>query len=134
MTVYLCLDEKNGMLFHNRRQSRDRVVRADILRECAGHTLWMDAYSGGQFAPDDPAITVAEDCLGRAGEEDGCFVERQALAPWVEKISRLVVYRWNRAYPSDIRLDLPLENWKLLSREEVPGYSHETITKEVYCK
>lgn len=134
MTVYLCLDEKNGMLFHNRRQSRDRAVRADILRECAGSTLWMDAYSASQFEPAPAAIVVAEDCLARAGIADSCFVERQVLAPWVEKIGRLVIYRWNRAYPSDTCLDVSLENWKLFSREEFSGYSHETITKEVYRK
>ena len=30
MTLYVCLDDRDGMLFNNRRQSRDRAVLEDI--------------------------------------------------------------------------------------------------------
>ena len=33
MKIIACLDDNNGLLFNNRRQSRDRVVIEDILKE-----------------------------------------------------------------------------------------------------
>ena len=122
------------MLFHQRRQSQDRAVRADLLREAAGQTLWMNGYSKRQFTEVDNAISVAEDFLTQAGTGEYCFVETEALRPWVDQIERIVIYRWNRIYPSDVRFDLPLETWTLCRRAEFPGYSHEAITKEVYYK
>ena len=32
MTVFVCLDDRGGMLFNLRRQSRDREQMADMLR------------------------------------------------------------------------------------------------------
>gem|GEM_PF-5722604 len=31
MDVFVCLDDRNGMLFNHRRQSRDREVIRDVL-------------------------------------------------------------------------------------------------------
>ena len=31
MILMICVDDKNGMLFHNRRQSRDRALTGHIL-------------------------------------------------------------------------------------------------------
>ena len=48
------------------------------------------------------------------------------------RVERVVLYRWDRAYPADLYWDLSLEGWTLARREEFPGFSHEIITKEVY--
>ena len=31
MTIFVCIDDKNGMLFNHRRQSRDEAVLKDML-------------------------------------------------------------------------------------------------------
>lgn len=31
MTLILCLDDENGMMFNHRRQSRDRVLISEML-------------------------------------------------------------------------------------------------------
>ena len=49
-----------------------------------------------------------------------------------EKLESLVLYRWNRRYPADVYFDLDLSQWRLVSRREFSGTSHDTITKEVY--
>ena len=41
MIVIVCVDQRNGLGFNGRRQSRDRMVAADILKESAGRRLWM---------------------------------------------------------------------------------------------
>ena len=51
MTVLVCLDDRNGMQFNGRRQSRDRVVSAHLLggqRRCfVCGALVSDAVSAG---------------------------------------------------------------------------------------
>lgn len=54
------------------------------------------------------------------------------MAPFAGRVERVVLYRWDRAYPADLYWDLPLEGWTLARREEFPGFSHEIIAKEVY--
>ena len=53
---------------------------------------------------------------------------------YLSKIEKVAVYRWNRLYPSDLRLDLEtlLRGRHMISRREFPGSSHERITEEVY--
>ncbi len=122
------------MAFHGRRLSRDRAVRADLLSMAAGGRLWMDAASRRQFAEPGGNLAVAEDFLAQAGPGELCFVEDRPLSPWREKLEALVLYRWNRTYPFDLRLDLDpaAEGWSLRERVEFPGHSHKRITKEVY--
>lgn len=132
MILMVCVDDRGGMLFHHRRQSQDRVVREDLLRE-AGDRLLMNAYSAKQFEP-DAHIICAEDCLERAGEGDCCFVENLDPLAYADRIEKVIVYHWNRVYPADVYFTIPLQDapWKLESVTEFPGFSHEKITKEVY--
>lgn len=132
MILILCLDDRNGMLFNRRRQSQDRLLRADLLREAAGRTLWMNEYSARQFDPRPENIRTAEDFLDRAGEGELCFVECCDPGPWADRAEGVLLYRWNRTYPADVYCTLPLEAWTPERREEFPGSSHEKITKEVY--
>ena len=50
-----------------------------------------------------------------------------------EQIEQFIIYRWNRVYPTDVSVEIGTE-WKLTETEEFPGFSHEKITKEVYCR
>ena len=61
-------------------------------------------------------------------------MEDKPLAPYSQWIEQLIVFHWNRAYPGDFYLDIPLDQWKLVSTDEFPGSSHEKITKEVYVR
>ena len=45
MKVIITLDDKNGMMFNNRRQSRDRAVTEHILALAEGKTLWVSPYT-----------------------------------------------------------------------------------------
>lgn len=135
MIPILCIDDAGGVLFNRRRLSQDRALRADVLREAAGRRLWMSAYTRRQFSggAEEENLTVDEDFLTRAGEGELCFVEGQPLSPHLQRMEGLILYRWNRRYPADTYLDIDLTALRLQSREEFPGHSHETITKEVYC-
>lgn len=129
MHVIVCLDEQSGMMFNGRRQSRDRKVTEDILNMTGGH-LWTNEYSKELFT--GSSIQVDDQPLEKAKAGTYCLIENQNLKPYEEKIESVTVYRWNRRYPADRRLDIDLENWRLESQVEFEGFSHERITKEVY--
>ena len=134
MKIAVCLDDRNGMLFAGRRQSMDRLLREEFLKRTAGSKVWMDAYTAGQFKEARQTITVDEDFLLKAETNDWCFVERSDLQPVADRITEIVLYRWNRVYPSDRKFPMELfENrWELVSRHDFAGSSHEQITQEVY--
>ena len=75
MNVIICLDQNNGMLFNNRRQSRDRIVRKNILEYINGAKLYMDEYSFKQFSEDKADNIVVCDNFSNAEDSDFCFVE-----------------------------------------------------------
>ena len=133
MIVLLALDDRNGMGFNRRRQSRDRALSERVLALAAGRTLWMAPYSAPLFAgAAQGRLRVEEDFLALAPPGDFCWVEDRPLAPWAGRIERLICYRWNRRYPGDFFLDLPLDQWRRIGCRDFPGFSHKMITEEVY--
>ena len=131
MILVVCIDDLGGMLFNRRRQSQDRLLRQDLLREAAGRPLWMNAYSAKQFDPAPENLRVAEDFPAQAGKGEFCFFENVNPVPWLEKAEMIVLYHWNRHYPADRWFPQPLPGWTVQRRSDFPGASHETITKEV---
>lgn len=137
MTVIVCVDDRGGMTFNRRRQSQDRVVRERVIALAQGRKLRMNSYSAGQFKEEMyPELYAEEDFLEKGEAGDVCFVENIPLLPYEGKLKKVIVFKWNRVYPSDQKLDLSLENgtWHQKEVEEFAGYSHEKITMEVYTK
>ena len=137
MKLIVCLDEHGGMLFNRRRQSKDSALRQHILEMCTDGVLWMNGYSAAQFSDEDggkDSIIVAEDFLDKAGPQDYCFVENKDISAYARCVEQVIIYRWNRTYPRDMIFPEKLfsSKWKLVSREDFPGNSHENITQEVY--
>ena len=132
MIVAVCIEDRGGMLFNHRRVSRDKAQQEDLLALCGQRTLRIAPSSEALFREQAERVTVDEAFLENAGEGEVCFVEDRPLLPVQERLEKLVVYRWNRSYPSDFRLDLRLEEWTLTEQREFPGNSHENITREIY--
>lgn len=130
MTVYVCLDDRNGMLFNKRRQSRDAKVLED-MKESVPDILTIDPFS-------EKLIRDAGIPYVLAGEELSSdahfFLEARSAAEVLLAASTLVIYRWNRHYPADVRFDADLSEFTLQSTCDFGGKSHETITKEVYIR
>lgn len=134
MIVILCLDDKNGMMFNNRRQGRDKSVIQDILKLINGKQLFVNSYSKNLFQDFDIDIISDNNFLNNVGKGDYCFVEDNNLQEFSDKIEKIIVYRWNRVYPSDLKLEIPIQNWNLADSFEFSGNSHDKITREVYTK
>lgn len=121
MRLIVCVDDRMGMAFGVRRQSRDSVVCADIEKLTAGQRVKMDLRSEKLFS------TIAVDV-----DAENCFLEFTPPSALGRLPQQIVLYRWNRHYPADVRFDLPLERYALKERTEFAGTSHEKITREVY--
>ena len=136
MRVAVCLDDKGGMMFNRRRQSRDRTVVADVMASAEDGVLYLAPYSEKLFAEAGASFVADEQFLAMAGEGDLCFVEDRPLTPYADRIGEVTVYRWNRSYPTDVFFDLDLSalGFRLRERTEWQGYSHEKITKEIFVK
>ena len=129
MILSVCVDERMGMSFGGRRQSKDAVIRQKLLT-LSGGSLRMSDYSARQFT--EP-VYHGPDYLSGANSGDWCFAENAEYGDFTDKIRKIVLFRWNRHYPSDVQFRFP-GKWALTASEDFPGTSHEKITMEVYEK
>lgn len=134
MIALICVDDAYGMMFNNRRQSRDANLIDKILQLTKGHRLWVNEYSKELFPTDTKNLNVDDSFLSEATSGEYCFIENCPLNPYEKWIEKIILFKWNRAYPSDVVLDIDLDEWRLSAVEEFVGNSHDKITMEVYLK
>lgn len=128
MKLIICLDDKNGMLFNKRRQSRDRVLIENIMELCKGKTLYTNDYSSALFP--ENSVVICEDFKNI---ENG-FVFAENIMVSEDKIQEIIIYKWNRVYPADTFFNISLDGWKIIETVDFVGSSHEKITRERYVR
>lgn len=135
MKVIICTDNKMGTMFNNRRQSRDRILCEKVVSLVGDGMLFISEYSRELFENFDISLVCGQSYLSKAEKGDFCFVEGESLLPYEEKIESIVLFKWNRDYPSDKKADIDLSNcWVLTQAEDFTGSSHEKITMEIYTR
>lgn len=112
MNIIICLDDRNGMMFNKRRQSRDKKVIQDMRELCVESHLWTSDYSGLLFEMKD--VYVTDNFLEHAAEDDYCFIESIDPNEIEVPINKIVVYRWNRIYPADLYCTLDFSNYNII--------------------
>ena len=131
MHLICCVDDRDGLSFCGRRLSRDKLLCAHILRLTAGRKLWMSRYSAALFP--DGAVLADEDFQIKAGMGDYCFLETAPVLARYEDLESVILYHWNRCYPSTVKFPRKLlDDMRLAETETFTGSSHETITMERY--
>lgn len=135
MTLFFCLDDNQGMLFNNRRQSRDRAVLRDMAAQLTG-PLMIDPMSEKMMLRHQIPYLPAPEAPEEIDPSAQYFVEEARPEDLLKLADRVVLYRWNRVYPADRYFEaaLPEEGFSLAEVREFPGHSHETITREVYVR
>lgn len=129
MILVVTLDNSNGMMFNNRRQSRDRVLIDDLMTRLGNDKLLVNSFSEELFGENySQSITVCDNPLEAAQTGDYCFVENLDIAPYRNKIEKMLIYRWNRDYPGD--MFFPFEDITSNLICEFVGSSHDNITLE----
>ncbi len=132
MIAVICIDDNNGMLFNNRRQSRDKILTEDLIKSAKGTRILINEFSKSLFVDFEKLVNVSDTFLNDANENDICFIENVDLTEFEDKINKLTIYKWNRVYPSDFYFNLDLSKYKLTETTDFKGNSHDKITKEVY--
>ena len=124
MTVILWAGKNGEMMFNRRRCSRDREVIGDILTMYDVSRICVSAYSSSLF---EGARVISD----LSDAEGVLFLEDFSLLSALERAEKLIVYRFDRVYPADVRLEIP-QDFRLVESKEFAGSSHEKITREVY--
>ena len=127
MTLIVWTGKNGEMMFNRRRCSRDRGVIADIQATYDPLEICVSAYSSSLF---DGARVISGVSEAAGGV---LFLEDLPLPAALKQARKLIVYRFDRVYPADVRLEIPQDFHRTESRE-FAGFSHEKITREVYEK
>ena len=127
-TVAVCVDDGQGLMLFGKRQSRDRVLISEFVKK-----IYIAPFSKLLFEQ-YPDVSVADDPFSVAEEGSAIFVENLRIDERLDSVSTLIIYRWNRKYPSDVKFNVdPIKcGFKLKSSVDFKGSSHEKITKEIY--
>ena len=139
MNIIVCIDDGGGILFNHRRVSKDRVLMQWIAQYVGGKPILASPYSGDLFAECQPRpkLMIAEDYLSKGADEKDafCFVEEYTFKEYLPKIGRILLCKWNRRYPSDVKFPLDiLKDFEEKNSWEFPGSSHEKITVEEWMR
>lgn len=134
MKLIVCVDNNNGVLFNHRRLSSDRLLCQHILDMAQGTAVWVTDYSRILFDGLNGNLCSFTGDLELVAKDAYLFVEDLDIAPLIPFANELILYRWNRTYPSDVKLpiSLPSEEWRRESSQDFCGKSHKQITQEVY--
>ncbi|MBQ2000944.1 MAG: ribonuclease Z [Clostridia bacterium] len=134
MRIIVCIDDNGGMMFNNRRVSSDKAVTDRIIDLLKGNSLYLNEYSAKLFLEKTDNLKISDDFLSEAGDNDYCFVENVDITEHISDIGQVIIYYWNRKYPSDFKFpkNAAVSGLKCVSVTEFSGNSHEKITEEVY--
>ncbi len=130
MWYIVCVDDRMGLLFGGRRLSRDRVQMARMRQAIGERSLYALPFSASLFGEGN--VTILSDASLRP-ENGALFVEDRDPTPLLQKGDTLIVYRWGRHYPSDLRMSADLSTYRLLSSVAFAGSSHEEMLEEMYA-
>lgn len=129
----VCVCEGFGMVFNNRRVSRDRAVCQDMLDLCNGGCLHVSANTLLLFDGLDTGKVSVKN-MDEDVNADGThlyFVENPQKIPGI-KWDKVVIYNWNRKYPFDKKLEINMDEFNLIDEVEFKGNSHEKITRQIF--
>lgn len=135
LTVAVVLDDNEGMLLFGKRQSKDRVLISEFVESAGSSPIYASVFSKVLFDKYEN-VTLCENPFTEAPSGAWCFIENYPLSSYLDMIDTIIIYRWNRLYHSDVKLDVDVKKcgYKLKSVTEFAGSSHEKITKEIYQK
>lgn len=136
MNVIACISDGGGMLFAKRRVSRDAAVIADVVETVGDGVLFVSDYSAPLFEQTPLSVVCASEPLSSAEKGDFVFLESAGIAAHKDEIESLTLYKWNRKYPFDTKLDFDPEKdgFRLSEVVEFSGAAHEKITRECWTK
>lgn len=139
MHIIVCVDDSNGIMFNNRRVSFDKKVTQRIIEITQHKRLWVSHYTLKLFEKvslKNTNLIVSNSFFSKskANKNDYVFVE-DILPESLEDCEEVIIFHWNRKYPSDVKFDFDLsDSFELTSSEKIKGFSHIEVTEEHFAK
>lgn len=125
--LIVCLSNNNGMMFNNRRQSRDRLLLEKLCTDFKNERIIIHEYSTLLFNGLNVEVkSIIED------EDATFFIEDPDLIPTDMVFDKIIIVRWNRDYPADKFFERDMSNYTCVNSEEFVGKSHDEILIETY--
>ena len=137
MILITVVDNNMGLLFNNRRLSKDEELKKMIYFITNHRRLAMCFYSLDQFNDDSlqlftPEISITNVEPSEWTPCDFYFNEIYPLKEGEKFIDKIILFKWNRDYPSDTKLEIDLSLYNLIKSSCFSGKSHNKITIELY--
>ena len=129
MKLIICLDNNNGVLFNGRRVSKDKNVVSDIQKMITGSNLICSQYSSELFVDDITNNLIVSDKEISELTDNGYYFVENIMPSSSLKFEEVIIYKWNREYPSDLKFEFDLKDYFEVNRLDFAGNSHERITK-----
>ena len=135
ITIVVTVDDRMGIAFNKRRQSRDERL-IENLCQSNDTDIYVSAYSLPLFSEWEDRVKVCDSPLSACPDGGVAFLEMTQISEYIDDISELIIYKWNKMYPSDKKLDICTDacGFILTDACDFPGKSHDIITKEIYRK
>ncbi len=138
MRLVACIDDGYGIAFGQRRQSRDRALTRDLVALVGEGRILAREYSRALFDEagfgNDERVVLCEDPSASAKPHDTVLLEVKITDGDILAAEELVLYFWNRKYPSTAKLSRELisSHFVEVERTEFVGNSHEKLTRCTY--
>ena len=126
MKLIVCVSNNNGMMFNQRRQSRDKELIRKIL-EITDGKLVIHPYSKTLFQEN---VEVKDNPLDM--NDKYVFIEDPSLIKDDMEFDEIIICKWNRDYPADQYFVYDMMQYNLISIETIVGNSHDEIQIEKY--
>lgn len=129
MKVIAAIADNNGIMFNNRRLSKDATLIDRILNKV--EHVYVSPYTAKLFKDHPDNITVVES-FDEIPSDGWLFIEDDSLYPYFDSIDEVILYRWNRDYPADTFFHFPEEEYEMISEEDFAGSAHDEITEFIF--
>lgn len=124
MNYIICIDENNGLSFNNRRLSRDQFMLKDMFNT-------YKFISGTNYSLD---LFKEYNLENINNNEEHYFIEQTMDNFNINNCIKLIIYNWNRSYPSNVKIDIDLTLFNLIEEISFVGKSHKKITRITYIR
>lgn len=130
----IIISEYSGILFEN---AKGNVVVFDSEKEDSD-TVLSESDKANMLVSDFEKEEMNDIAFNvdKTDEQDFYFIEKVEHLNKINwnKIDELILYRWDKKYPTDYSFIVDKDEFRLKNTLEFQGYSHEKINREVYVK
>ncbi len=131
--LVITVDDRGGIMFNNRRQSRDSILIRNLCETVDGK-IYVTGYSLPLFCEYEERVILCDSPADSCKCGETAFLEGEYIRQYIERADEIIVYSWNKVYPADKHLDVRLGDFSfiLYGESEFVGSSHKKITKRIY--